>query len=53
MAAPTCTDDDASMEFHCEGTGCTWWRCPTCAAVYDTDRGYRITKAGVVESTAE
>ncbi len=56
MAVPTCSPNHAApvpMEFHCEGVGCTWWTCPSCGAVYDVDRGYRITRAGTVESAAD
>ena len=53
MAAPQCTDDDASMIFHCEQSAmCEWWTCPECGTVYDLQRGIRILRSGAVETWA-
>lgn len=51
MAAPTCSQDDHAMEFHCpRSTQCTWWTCPECSAVYDLERGVIRYRDGHVEA---
>jgi len=53
MAAPTCTDDAAPLEFHCESPMCEWWKCPECGTTYDVERGVRMLSSGAIETTAE
>lgn len=56
MAAPTCTDCAAPLEFHCESPMCEWWSCPTrkCpASIYDVEHGTRIMNDGRLETWAE
>lgn len=53
MAAPTCTTEGATLDWHCDSPSCEWWRCPECRATYDMERGVRVLFGGTVETTAD